>query len=144
MALKRKINKEDHGKLDDATKALYKASGEDFVLDLDGEDPEVAAAKAKVNEFRDTNKALQKKLDEAGKGNPKDATLADKFHELSTKFEQSEAERAKLATAENNRKFEDTIRVAGKKMGLNQDAVPDMARRAKDCLLYTSPSPRDS
>lgn len=44
MALKRKLTKDEHSKLDASIQELYDADGEDFVLDLDGDADDSATA----------------------------------------------------------------------------------------------------
>lgn len=73
MALKRKITKEAHGKLDDALKAFYVEKDGEFVLDIDGDtsDDDVAALKRARDREKEEAKAaklkakeLQEQLDE--------------------------------------------------------------------------------
>ena len=55
--LKYKLDKAAHEKLDDGVKALYKVSGDDFILDVEG-----ATSKDKIDEFRTNNNNLQSQL----------------------------------------------------------------------------------
>lgn len=52
-----KLNKEEYDKLEDAQKALYKANGDDFILEVEG-----ATSKTKLEEFRTNNHDLENKL----------------------------------------------------------------------------------
>jgi hypothetical protein len=70
MALKKKITKAEHEKLAEHFKGEYKEEGENFVLDIDGEEDTGALKRAldrEKQEAKDAKKALgdmQKKLDE--------------------------------------------------------------------------------
>ena len=129
MPLKFKITKDEHGALDESKQALYKASGDHFVLDTD-DDPRIADLTKKVNEFRDTNKSLAKRLEDAGKIDPKNATLADRLADVEKQLAAEKAEKAKLAQQANAQTLETAIRDHGRKIGLNPDAAPDMLHRA--------------
>ncbi len=70
MALKKKITKEEFDKLSDVLKAEYKADGNDYVLDVDGDEDTGALKRAKDREKQRADdldkqiKELQKKLDD--------------------------------------------------------------------------------
>lgn len=72
MALKRKLKKSEHEKLSDELKKEYKADGDDFVLDVDGDEDtgalkrakdrlsqELKDAKAERDELREANEKLE-------------------------------------------------------------------------------------
>lgn len=62
--MKRKITGEEHEKLSGELKALYKKEGDgNYYLTVD-EAEDIKAAKAKVDEFRQTNITLKKRIDE--------------------------------------------------------------------------------
>lgn len=64
MALKAKINKAAHDKLSDEIKALYKADGDDFVLDIEGADDPAELRRARDREKQAAADATKLAADE--------------------------------------------------------------------------------
>lgn len=70
MALKKKISKADYEKLSDVLKAEYKADGDDYVLDVDGDEDTGALKRAKdrekqrADDLQRERDELKRKLDE--------------------------------------------------------------------------------
>ena len=64
MALLYKAKKDEFDGFDDAIKSLYKAAGDDFVLDVDGVETDTSGLKNKISELLDENKSFKQKLKE--------------------------------------------------------------------------------
>ncbi len=63
MALKRRITKDEHGKLAKELQGQYKAEGEEFVLETEG-DEDVAGLKSSLTKERDNVKEFKRQLKE--------------------------------------------------------------------------------
>lgn len=110
--MKKKITGEDFEKLGDDVKALYKKEGDgNFYLEVD-ESEEIKAAKEKTNEFRQSNIALKKRVEEFEKkykdlDPEKYAELMQKMQDLEDKKLLEEGDVDKLVEQKTERMVKD-------------------------------------
>ena len=121
--LKRTLDKAGFDALAEPVRALYKEEGGQFVLQVEA-DP-------RVGEFRENNLALQRQLEEAKKGGPQNAGLAERVSQLTEQLEtlnkEKEAAQAEATRAALQRKLTE----AGERLGLHAGALEDAMGRAE-------------
>jgi hypothetical protein len=103
MALKKKLTKDEHEKLSDAFKKEYKQVGDDFVLDIDGEEDIGALKRAKDHEksAREIAEKKLKDIEDAQKA--KDEEIARKSGDL-VALEKSYKDKAETDVAKEREK----------------------------------------
>jgi hypothetical protein len=86
MALLYKAKKAEFDSFDDSVKTLYKADGDDFILDVDGAETDTSGLKNKISELLDENKSFKQKLKDEQEAKAAEAlklaTDSNNFEEL--------------------------------------------------------------
>lgn len=165
MALKAKLTKDEHGKLDAALQALYTEKSGEFLLQVEGmvSQDDFDASEAKLAEFRDNNRKLfsdlkkfegidpdefktlketAAKFTKQGVQKPDDiaALVADAVAKatepLRTQFESEQKKRLEAEQRVQEKSLEDTLWKAGAAAGIAESAREDFVTRGKRLFVF--------
>ncbi len=134
MALQFSLDEQAHAQLPEALRDHYvKQDDGSYLLHTEGDNPEVKQLRGKVDEFRQNNISLEKRMAEAKRsGNPAENTaLAEQVNKLREQMEALESEKKALETKQIQADFRSTLSKAVHGMGLTEGALPDLERRAQ-------------